>query len=416
MFNWNGQKLLVLGATSLCSEIVREAQRYGAYVIAVDYNQNAPAKDIADEALLCDVRDIDTIVAYIKAQNVNGVLTGFTDSLLRPYLEICKRANLPCYINEEQLLFTTNKMEFKACCDRLNIPVIQEYKQINHVTRFPVIVKPVDNSGARGIVVCRNLKELNRGIEYALKWSNEKRIIIEDYIENQEATVFYVFVNGNYYLMGVADRYVTSVKDGFIKLPTGYKFPSKGVDRYKEECDEKFKNLFRSLGIKNGMMFIQGFMDENKKFTPYECGFRLTGSLEYYVFEDVCGYNPMSMMINFALTGSMGEVDKQAIVTAVCERDAFNISCLMRPGRISHIAGIDKLQSQPNVLRAFLSYEEGTELGENMWGKLAQVCLRVLISGNEDDYRRIANFIRNEVKILDEHGESLLINTEILCN
>ena len=71
MYNWNGKKLLVLGATKFIAEIVLAAKRYGAYVIAVDYNCDAPAKRIADEALLMNVMDVDAIVKYIK-ENKDG--------------------------------------------------------------------------------------------------------------------------------------------------------------------------------------------------------------------------------------------------------------------------------------------------------------------------------------------------------
>ena len=58
MFDWKGKKLLVLGATALMGEIVREARRRGAYVAAVDYFENSPAKKIADEAVLMNATDV----------------------------------------------------------------------------------------------------------------------------------------------------------------------------------------------------------------------------------------------------------------------------------------------------------------------------------------------------------------------
>ena len=79
---------------------------------------------------------------------------------------------------------------------------------------FPVIVKPVDSSGSRGISVCRNKEELKRAGLKALRYSASKRLIIEQYIEGDEITVNYIIENGTAMLTSIHDRYFNTEQEG----------------------------------------------------------------------------------------------------------------------------------------------------------------------------------------------------------
>ncbi len=84
--------------------------------------------------------------------------------------------------------------------------------------------------------------------------------------------------------------------------------------------------MFRHLGIKDGMMFMQCKLKDDVCYV-YDLGFRLTGSLEYKILERVCGYNPLEMMICHALTGRMGD-DSIADKSAAChQEDRKNYLC-----------------------------------------------------------------------------------------
>ena len=408
MFEWQDKRLLVLGATRLIGEIVSEAKRHGAFVAVADYFENSPAKKIADEALLVDATDVKTLAEYVRKNNINGILTGFADSLLPSYIELCNQTGLPCYLNEDQLQFATDKAFFKKLCRKFDIPVIREYSDGDKLN-FPLLLKPVDNSGARGIYICHNQDEFAEAKENALSFSKSKQILIEDYLTYREATAFYIFVEGKSYLAALADRHVTPVKDGVIRLPSGYTYPSPATAKFAAESDPKFTALFKELDIQNGIMFLQGFLDDDDRFIPYESGFRPTGSLEYRIFEAVCGYNSMAMLINFALTGQMAAEGMVEKINPFFPEEAYNISCLMKPGKIAVIEGREKLESLPEVVHCFYSYQEGDVLGEENWGRLAQIFLRLQVTGGQDGYRKVTDVLKT-FSVKDESGADLLLN------
>ena len=338
------------------------------------------------------------------------------DSMLPYYKLICEKSNLPCYIsNNEQLNFSTQKQIFKEYLTKFDIPSIKDYKY-NENIEFPVIVKPVDNSGARGISICNNKRELNDGIINSLKFSKNKKYLIEKYYNFKEITVFYLFDNGNYQVTLVGDRHVIHVKDGFIKLPSGYTFPSKYTNVFLKTLDKKFKSLFKKLDIKNGMMFIQCFVDNNEVIIPYEAGFRLTGSLEYILLDKLCNYNPLTMMINFAFTGRMTNFDNKLnkIYPQNLEK-CYNVSCLCKPGIIKKIVGVDKLKKENGIIDIFESYEKGDILPEDTWGKLSQIAIRIFIHPKNDVHLElIYQKIKENLRIIDTKGDDMIINYKIM--
>ena len=85
------KKILILGATNIISEIVKEAKKMGLYTIVVDYNKEAPAKKLADESWLIDVFDIDKIAEKIKENPVDGIITGYTDSIIQNTDRFCNK-------------------------------------------------------------------------------------------------------------------------------------------------------------------------------------------------------------------------------------------------------------------------------------------------------------------------------------
>lgn len=414
MYNWNNKKLLLLGATNLMGLVCQEAQKHGAFVIATDYYENSPAKKIADKSYMISTTDVDNIVELIHKEHIDGIITGYMDSMLPYYKQICERTNLPCYLTDKSLEFATDKQTFKRLCKKYEIPVVKEYTDIKNV-EYPVIVKPVDNSGARGITICKNESELNSGIETALENSKRKEILIEQYLDYKEATVFYVFINGKAYLSLIGDRHIAPVREGFIKLPTGYTFPSEYTDNFIKTLHPKFVQMFQDLGIKNGVMFIQSFIDNKGNFIPYEPGFRLTASLEYEILKKACGYNPFDMMINFALTGKMTDNFVDNNINPLLDKKYYNISCLIKPGKIKTFQGVEEIKNLPNVLTVFQSYAEGDVLDEKLWGKLAQIALRIIFyADSQHKYDETIGKIKKYLKIISDNNENMLINTEII--
>ena len=339
-------------------EIVVRAQKMGAYVIVADYLEDSPAKKIADEAVLIDATDVDAIVDYCQKAKIDGLTTGFVDILLQPCYEACKRLGLPCYLTPKLIDVSTNKVSFKEACKEYNVPVPQTYfigeiipKEIYDHISYPVFVKPMDASGSRGAGVCYNREELDNRFTEAVGYSVTKNAIIEDFITGREFLMNYVAQNGEFRMISMFDRYSSSDRNSAINYASLSFGPSKAVDYYLNEVNEKVVNMFKSLGFKDGIYFLQGYSNGNK-VTFFEMGCRLGGS--YSDLErEIVGIDPVAMLVRYALTGKMGDnIISSPINIGKYKKIGVCVNYLLsgKEGTIHTISGLDKIQKLSSLV------------------------------------------------------------------
>lgn len=418
-YNLKGRKVLVMGGTRISCEIIRKAREMGCYVAVADYNtvEDSPGKQIADEYFNVSVTDIEAMVDLVEKEHIEGILVGFSDMLLPYYAEICRKTGLPSYATKEQFEIFTNKDRYKELCRKFDVPTIEEYKvDLNNFDittkeiKYPVLVKPADSSGARGITVCNSKADLKNAIENAKKYSHTGTVLVERYLEGREVTVFWLFQDGKYYLTAIGNRHVKQNQEGVIPLPVGYTFPSAVTPDYQKNIEENCKKMFRHAGIQNGMMFMQCKV-KNNVCIVYDIGYRLTGSLEYKILKEVCDYDPLEMLINFAVTGKMSTEDLSEKVDPFFNGEyAYNVSCLAMPGTIKSLSGREAVLKMPGVIDVVTAHYPGETITENMKGLLAQITVRILgTAKKEEDLYQTMKEIENTIHIISTKGNEMML-------
>lgn len=404
------KKLLILGGTQISLQILKAAKEMGLDVYVTDYYEDSPCKKFADKSFMVSATDVSRVVKLIEDENIDGVLMGYADVLMPYYNEICLKAGLPCYSNMEAIDVTTDKARFKQYCKKFNIPTVAEYSLAdvkNGNAQYPLIVKPVDNSGARGIYICHNISEFEKNFEKALSYSKSKNVIIERLMTSGEATIFYYLHSGEVYLLGVADRWMHEQDKSVLKLPVGYTFPARNIEKFLRDQDKDIKNMFKSLNMKEGMVFMQSFVEDGK-YIIYEMGYRLTGSIEHHLMDAAYGFNHLKKIISFAVGN---EVDTQNLSKLNPSKCCMaNITFLLKEGTIAKIKGLEQLAAEPYVASWHISHNEGDSITSENIGRLSQVGLRVLILA--DNYSQLLSRmdeIKDLVEIADESGNDMII-------
>lgn len=414
-----GKRLLILGGSRISCEIIRHARAMGIVTGVTDYYplEKSPAKQMADEAYYEDTSDVDRMAEFIKEQKFDGVLTGFTDSVLPYYAEMCEKAGLPAYGTKEQFDIFIDKEKYKDLMRQFDVPTIPEYsidlERFDETTAdivYPVIVKPADSSGSRGITVCENKDELREAISFAVETSKAKEVLVEQYIDNAEATIFWLFVDEQYYMILLGNRHVKHNQEGELPLPAGYTYPAAVQPRFLAEVAPKMENMFRSVGIKDGMMFMQCKIVDGTCLV-YDIGYRLTGSLEYINLKGMCGFDPLDMMIRFALTGETGEPEiAKKVDPYLGGKYSYNVSLLCKPGKVAEIKGLDEIRKLPGVFDVVVAHPVDDTITEAMKGRLAQITVRIL--GWADDIESMKNEmleIQRLAHVISDKGEEMIL-------
>lgn len=409
-----GKKLLVLGGIISMVEVVKRAKELGITVFVTDYLENSPAKKYADKSFMVSATDVDAVVELCRVEQIDGIITGNVDMLLPYYAQICEKANLACYGNLLHFEIMTNKKSFKELCKQYSVSTIKEYSK-EEIEKgeicYPVLIKPVDSSGSRGITICRDNESLQLGIQKALKYSASKQYLVEKYMTGEEAVLYYYFQDGTPIFMGMCDRYVVSLNKHVAQLSTGYVFPSKYTRQHLEKTNDVIKKMFQKIGMKNGTIFLQSFI-ENGCPILYEPGYRLNGAREQYIFRNTNGINAIDCLINFALTGKMSQENLEE------KSDPYlrgKCACMISPsisiGKVACIEGVDLALKHPAVKEFIYINKEGDTVQKEEEGTLRQIAYRAfLVEDSWDKLRNAIEYVQKNVKYYDEMGNSMILS------
>lgn len=417
MGEFNGKKLLVLGGLTLECEIVTRAQQMGIYVIVADYNPEVPARKFADQFELISATDVPALVDLCKREKIDGVTTGFIDILMQPCYDVCKELDLPCYFTPRMIEVSTNKVEFKKECNKYGVPVPQTYLVGSIITdeiyakiNYPVFVKPLDSSGSRGAGVCNNKEELDHQFADALSYSVSGNAIIEDYITGRDFLLDYMAVNGEYRLLSMFDRYMAPDRGSAVNMSNIAIAPSRNIDFYLENINEKVTNMYRELGFTDGLLFMQGYCDGNK-VTFFEMGCRLGGSYfnhQRYLFGD----DAIRMIIRYAMTGKMVDDINQFPVDMAKYNGQYaaDINFLLKgkEGKVSKIVGIDEIKKRPSCIETLLYADEGYEWTEARIVDRA-IFTAEIVAEDKDQLVSEAQIVQNLFNAFDDNGNSILM-------
>lgn len=420
-----GKKLLILGANPETAGLVTKANELGIYTIVTDYDPNAYAKNYAQKPININAVDLDSLVEFSQKEKVDGVLVGVAEALLPTYYELCKKLDLPCYSDLDLLQTMADKKRFKEVCRQYDVPVVEEYmieygnEESYKKVKLPVVVKPVDSCSSKGISVCNTYEELVVGIEKALTFSKSKTLLIEKYMTGEEVIVYYIFQEGEPILVAMCDRYTNKEQKGVAQLPTSYVYPSRHLEKYQAMVDEKVKAMFRGVGIKHGVMFIQSFVEEDGEVRFYEAGYRLNGAQEHYLVNAATGIDAKELMINFALTGKMSDEDLRHKASPNFNgKICCKLSPLVRPGKIAKMCGLDEIRGMKEVVAVNPSYHVGDVV--TGFGTLKQIICRFFIVAESKEELKIAlKKIEATFIVEDADGNSMFLeqfDPEIITN
>lgn len=417
--DFQGKKILILGGGSVHNKVVEAAREMGVYSIVADYygEDKAPAKKLADEALMLSVTDVDAIVEFCKNNNVDGIVNCCNDPAQVPYQKACERLGLPCYGTEEQFSILTNKIKFKKYCVDHGVDVIPEYTKedilTNHV-QYPIFIKPSNSRGSRGQSICYSKEEALAAVKVAENESSEGKMICERYMGDcQDIASAYFVVAGEPYLVKFGDRHLGKKEDHLDRQVICTRLPSVYAPKLEETSIKKVKKMIKALGVQFGPVFLQGFIDGDT-IRYYDPGMRMPGGDYDRILKKATGFDTVKSLIHFALTGD-------STFAYGNPRDCYKLNggiglllCFsVRPGKIADITGMDELAKSPYTVYV----RQNLNIGDIVHST-GDVQQRVAAAGmympNTTNARDLIDYVYDTIRVLDEEGNNMVIS-KVYC-
>lgn len=407
------KKLLILGGAEVHCKVVRAAKEMGIHTIVIDNLDvaHSPAKQISDENYLIDIYDIDEIIKLCKEKKIDGVINTSLDPCQIPQAKICTQLGLPCYGTLDQYYTLTNKVAFKAICCKCGIDVIEDFSEddvLNGKAIYPLFIKPVDSRGSRGQSICNNLQEALEGMKLAKSISTDGTVLIEQYLkEKQDFMLSYIVIDSVPHLVRICDRYGGFAEDGLDKVGALAMNPSKYSGMYMENVHSKILQLIKYIGIKNGPVFLQGFVDgDTVRF--YDPGLRLPGGNYENLYKSIYSVDIIKMLIEYSLMGTIS--DSYGVLSEIGYDlkggYAANLFPMMHSGKIGSIEGFEYIQNLSTIISAALRHNVGdyVEPTKTVAQRIGEFNIR---TDSILEMKSVIRDIYNHLKVLDDQGIDL---------
>lgn len=273
------KKIAVIGASYLQLPLVRKAQQMGLEVHCFAWADGAVCKDVADYFYPIDVKKKEQILEVCQRVGINGITTIAADLPVPTINYVASRMGLisnPDKYSET----TTNKYKMRRCFMENGVPspkfsLVKEDGNFDiKGFEFPLIVKPTDRSGSKGVEKVLDPVQLENAIFRAQKESFHKEAIIEEFVTGREISVESISFEGEHHILQITDK-VTTGAPFFVELE--HHQPSSLPEEIKVGVKETVLKALEALHIQYGASHSELKITENGDIKVIEIGARMGG-------------------------------------------------------------------------------------------------------------------------------------------
>ncbi len=407
--------MLIIGGGVFQVPAIKTAKSMGLKVVVTDYNPEAEGMLLADYPIEVSTRNINNLTVntakqFHRACPLDGVMTVGTDAS-QTVAAVADALNLPG-IPFEVAERATDKIKMRQVLKEKGVPVpdfrpiwtLEECQQAIQDMPLPLVIKPCDNMGARGVRKIERLDDLISAFREAKEASISGKLILEEFMEGPELSLDALVFEGSIHITGVADRIIERAPY-FVEI--GHTLPSALPEKQQSRAVAVFKQAIFALGIDIGA--AKGDI----KITPegpkiVEIAARLSGGwMSAYTYPLSTGVNLYKAAIQIALGETPTDLKpKTSLVSA--ER-----SLLPPPGKILSIQGVEEARKIKGVKEIILMKEAG-DMAEEPRSNLGKVGYVITVGKTREEAIRINDLAREILKI--EIGASNDLTWDIIRN
>ena len=312
----SAKSVLVFGCGELQQSIIGRAHKKGLYVVGIDPCTEAYCKDDVDAFEIVGGQDFERTCAVVEKYGIDAIVTAATDKPLVMMARIAEKYGFP-FFSIDTARWSTDKFLMKERFELGGVPhargrLISRVEEADDLV-YPVIVKPRDNSGSRGVKLCRNREELKDSIVEALEFSHLNSVLVEEYIEGPEYSIESLHYDGESEVIQFTEKKTTEFP---YNVELGHKQPALLTDGQRVAVREIVAKIGSTLRFENCPSHTELKINDRGVFV-IETSPRLGGDFITSTLVPLStGINMEDQLLNIALGESVdtktGRVDKAA--------------------------------------------------------------------------------------------------------
>lgn len=400
------KKLMLLGGIRYLLPAIEAAHKHSCHVITVDYLPNNIAHKYSDEYHNVSILDKEAVLQLAQELQIDGILSFAVDPGVVTAAYVAEKMGLPFTCSYEATCILQDKARFRQFLTEngFNVPTAKGYSNteeaLNDVALFhwPVIVKPVDSAGSKGVTRVDDPKKLERAIAHALDESHNGHFIIEDFLEKDglsSGSESFV-VDGRLCYNGFYDQYFDNEAVNPY-TPSAECWPSNKEEKYLNEIQSELQRLFTLLNVHTGLFNVEWRVCTDGKCYLMEVSPRAGG-------------NRLAEMLNIAADVNIIDAEVQKAVgepiTEEIHEPNYNghYAILVlhneRAGRFQKVQ-IDKHFKQAHVIEEEIRVKQG-EYVEAFTGANTAIGTLFLRFSSYEEMRSIMESYRSYVQVIVE--------------
>lgn len=270
-------KIAIIGANEFQNKLVLKAKELGYETHVFAWEEGAVAKENSDFFYPISIVNKEEILNICKKVNIDGICSIASDLAMLTVNYVADKLNLVGN-SLETTKITTDKYEMRLILEKNKIPVPKFFK-LNKLEeeklkelKYPIIIKPTDRSGSRGVYKINTEEELKRKFELSQKVSFSNEVILEEYIGGKEYSVESISQNGIHKIIQITKKYTT--KNSFIEI--AHEQPATLEEKQKLKINDIVIKSLTALKIENGAAHTELKID-GEKIKIIEIGGRMGG-------------------------------------------------------------------------------------------------------------------------------------------
>lgn len=314
------KKLMILGGSRYALPVIEAAKKLGIYTITADYLPDNIAHKYSNEYVNVSIIDKEATLEVARKLNIDGIMSFGCDPGVVTAAYVAEKMGLPNVGPYESVCILQNKGRFRQFLTEhgFTVPTAKGYKNVEEALNdagmfhWPVIVKPTDSAGSKGVTRVNNPDDLKKSIEYALSYSRSKEFIIEDFITqhgfSSDTDSFSVdgelkFVSFN------CQRFDANAINPYT--PAAYSWPSSMSTEHQEELKNEIQRLIKLLGMRTAVYNIETREGTDGKayimeVSPRGGGNRLAECLRY-----ATGVDMITNMVKYSVGLSIDNIEQK---------------------------------------------------------------------------------------------------------
>ncbi|WP_253278943.1 ATP-grasp domain-containing protein [Psychrobacillus sp. FJAT-21963] len=407
------KKVMFLGGSTQQIAAIQYAKDQGYYTVLCDYLRDNPGQFYSDEYHCVSTTDKEAILEVATQMNINGIVAYSSEPAAATAAYVGNKLNLPSN-PYESVLILSNKNLFRDFLMKhgFNCPKAKSYKLKEEARenlsefQFPIMVKPVDSSGSRGVTRVVSLEEFDSAFDYSLSMSKQKMVIIEEYVEMAHECMIggdLIVVNGNIEYFGFLNGYRDIENNSFV--PTGNSYPVFMEEEKLKIVRNELQKVIELLKIKMGVLNIEVLFDKNGKPFIVEIAARNGGNMISQLLEMGTGVDLVRTTVEAALNNN------EIKITDTLTKQYYSTYYLhtFEKGKLKDI--IFKEEIQGNIIHKVINkkYGDGLDVFEGLNKTIGIIFLKFNSSEElKSKMKNIKQYI--DIQMIDDSVENIIIS------